>query len=576
MTSTVLMSLTGGAPGPELDKAPTGIPGLDQITGGGLPLGRVTLVAGSAGTGKTLLGMNFLVAGAREHGDPGVLVTFEEPAAKVARNVRSLGFDLDALQRDGLLVVLSFPVDPSEIIAAGEFDFEPLFAILDAAISQVGARRVVLDTIEVLFGAFGDDTIVRAELSRLARWLEDRGVTTIVTGERGDASLTRHGTEEYVTDCVIVLDHRVREEVSTRRLRVVKYRGSAHGTNEYPFLISAHGFTVLPVTSIALDYGAPEERISTGIARLDHMLSGGLFRGSTVMLSGTAGTGKTSLGAHLVDAACGRGERVLLTLFEESPAQFLRNMRSIGLDMRPWVDAGLLRIWAAQPSAFGLETHLAVLARMVEEEAPSVAVLDGISGLASGVLPPEALSVVGRQIDLLKSRGTTTLITALTHGDETSTVSVSSMVDTWLLLRNVEANGERNRLLFVLKSRGTAHSNQVREFVFTDHGVELVDVYIGPAGVLAGSARVAQQAAQRDADVQAAEDLGQRRRELHRSVLEREAHLAAVRDQLEAERAEIERIDRRERNLVTDTEANRSAMSARRWADAAPSNGGQQ
>ena len=575
MDNTVLTSLTGGAVGPELEKAPTGIVGLDQITGGGIPLGRVTLVAGGAGAGKTLLGMNFLVAGARDYGEPGVLVSFEESAAKVARNVRSLGFDLDEMQRDGHLVVLSFPVEPTEIVAAGEFDFGPLFAIIDDAISRVGARRVVLDTIEVLFGAFGDDTIVRAELSRLARWLEDRGVTAIVTGERGDKSLTRHGIEEYVTDCVIVLDHRVRDEISTRRLRVVKYRGSAHGTNEYPFLISARGFTVLPVTSIALDYDAPEERVSTGIARLDHMLSGGLFRGSTIMVSGTAGTGKTSLGAHLVDAACRRGERALLTLFEESPAQFLRNMRSIGLDLRPWTDAGLLRIWAAQPSAFGLETHLAVLARLIEEEAPSVAVLDGISGLASGVLPPEALSVVGRQIDLLKSRRITTMITALSHGDETSTVSVSSMVDTWLLVRNVEANGERNRLLFVLKSRGTAHSNQVREFVLTDHGVELVDVYIGPEGVLAGSARVAQQAAQRDTDLRVAEDLGHRRRELHRNVLEREAHLVAVQDQLDAERTEIERIDLRERHQVADTEADRSAMSTRRWADAAPSNGGQ-
>ncbi len=575
MDNTVLTSLTGGAVGPELEKAPTGILGLDQITGGGIPLGRVTLVAGGAGAGKTLLGMNFLVAGARDYGEPGVLVSFEESAAKVARNVRSLGFDLDEMQRDGHLVVLSFPVEPTEIVAAGEFDFGPLFAIIDDAISRVGARRVVLDTIEVLFGAFGDDTIVRAELSRLARWLEDRAVTTIVTGEQGDASLTRHGIEEYVTDCVIVLDHRVRDEISTRRLRVVKYRGSAHGTNEYPFLISARGFTVLPVTSIALDYDAPEERVSTGIARLDHMLSGGLFRGSTVMVSGTAGTGKTSLGAHLVDAACRRGEQVLLTLFEESPAQFLRNMRSVGLDLRPWVDAGLLRIWAAQPSAFGLETHLAVLARLVEEETPSVAVLDGISGLASGVLAPEALSVVGRQIDLLKSRGITTLITALSHGGETSTVSVSSMVDTWLLVRNVEANGERNRLLFVLKSRGTAHSNQVREFVLTDHGVELVDVYIGPAGVLAGSARVAQQAARREAELRVAEDLGQRRRELHRSVLEREAHLLTVQDQLDAERTELERIDLRERHLAADTQADRSAMSTRRWADAAPKNGGQ-
>jgi len=578
MVSTVLASLTEGAVGPGLENAPTGIPGLDQITGGGLPLGRVTLVAGGAGAGKTLLGLNFLVAGARQYGEPGVLMTFEESAAKVALNVRSLGFDLDELVRRDLLAVLAFRVDPSEIVAAGEFDFEPIFAILDDAISRVGAKRVVLDTIEVLFGAFGDDAIVRSELSRLVRWLEDRAVTVVLTGERGGGSgLTRHGIEEYVTDCVIVLDHRVSAEISTRRLRVVKYRGSAHGTNEYPFLISARGFTVLPITSVALDYQASEERISTGIARLDHMLGGGMFRGSTLMVSGTAGTGKTSLGAHVVNAACARGEQALMVLLEESPAQVLRNMRSIGLDLRPWVEAGLLRIWAARPSLFGLETHLATLARLIDEQEPSVAVLDGIASLSNGIpsteVTTEVTSIVARKIDLFKSRGITSVVTSLGRGEDVSTVSVSSMVDTWLLLRNTEANGERNRLLFVLKSRGTAHSNQVREFVLTDHGVELVDVYIGAAGVLAGSARVTQQAAERDAELQVAEDLARRRRELHGSVIEHEAHLVAMQDQLDAERAEIDRIGLREGHQVADTEADRSAMAARRWADASPHNG---
>jgi circadian clock protein KaiC len=533
----------------------------------------VTLVAGSAGAGKTLLGLEFLVAGARQYGEPGVLVSFEESQAKVARNVRSLGFDLDKLQRDGLLVVLSFQVEPAEIVATGEFDFEPLFAILDDAIGRIGAKRVVLDTIEVLFGAFGDDSIVRSELSRLARWLEERGVTTIVTGERGDKSLTRNGIEEYVTDCVIALDHRVTDEISTRRLRVVKYRGSAHGTNEYPFLISARGFVVLPITSIALDYGASEERISTGIARLDHMLSGGLFRGSTLMVSGTAGTGKSSLGAHLANSACARGERALLILFEESPDQFMRNMRSVGLDLRPWVDAGLLRIWAARPSTLGLETHLAVLARLIEEKTPSVAVIDGIGSIGHGILAAEANSMVTRKIDMLKARGITTLITALGNGDEAAIESLSSMMDTWLLLRNIEADGERNRLLFVLKSRGTAHSNQVREFVLTSHGVELIDVYVGAAGVLAGSARLAQQASERDEAARQADDLARRRRELRRSVLEREAHLVAMQDQLDAERAEIDRIDLRERHRATDTEADRSVMRLRRWADTAAVNG---
>jgi circadian clock protein KaiC len=578
MDNTVLTSFTDGAVGPGLEKAPTGIPGLDQITGGGLPRGRVTLVAGSAGSGKTLLGLNFLVAGARQYGEPAVLMTFEESAAKVALNVRSLGFDLDELQRSGLLAVLAFQVDPSEMVAAGEFDFEPIFAILDDAIRRVGAKRVVLDTIEVLFGAFGDDAIVRSELSRLMRWLEERGVTVVMTGERGHGSgLTRHGIEEYVTDCVIVLDHRVTAEISTRRLRVVKYRGSAHGTNEYPFLISARGFTVLPITSVALNYEASEERISTGISRLDHMLGGGMFRGSTLMVSGTAGTGKTSLGAHMVNAACRRGEQALMILIEESPEQMLRNMRSLGLDLRPWVEAGLLRIWAARPSAYGLETHLAIFAELIEEKMPSVVVIDGIASLSNGIpateVNTEMISIVARKIDLLKSRGITSVITALGQGEDASTVAMSSMVDTWLLLRNTEANGERNRLLFVLKSRGTAHSNQVREFVLTDHGVELVDVYVGAAGVLAGSARVTQQAAERDEELRIAEELARRRRELHRSVIEREAHLVAVQDQLDAERTEIQRIDLREGHLVADIEADRSTMAARRWADAVPHNG---
>jgi circadian clock protein KaiC len=578
MDDTVLTSFTDGAVGPGLEKAPTGIPGLDQITGGGLPLGRVTLVAGSAGAGKTLLGLNFLVAGARQYGDPGVLMTFEESAAKVALNVRSLGFDLDELQRSGLLAVLAFQIDPSETVAVGEFDFAPLFAILDDAIRRVGAKRVVLDTIEVLFGAFGDDTIVRSELSRLMRWLEDRGVTVVLTGERGNGSgLTRHGIEEYVTDCVIVLDHRVNAEISTRRLRVVKYRGSAHGTNEYPFLISARGFTVLPITSVALNYEASEERVSTGIARLDHMLGGGMFRGSTLMVSGAAGTGKTSLGAHVVNSACERGEQALLVLLEESPEQVLRNMRSLGLDLRPWVEAGLLRIWASRPSAYGLETHLAILAELIEEKTPAVAVIDGIASLSNGIssteVNPEAISIVARKIDLFKSRGITNVITMLDQGEDVSTVALSAMVDTWLQLRNTETNGERNRLLFVLKSRGTAHSNQVREFVLTDHGVELVDVYVGAAGVLAGAARVTQQAVKREEELRIAEELAGRRRELNRSVIEREAHMVAVQDQLDAERTEIKRIDVRAGHLVADTAADRSEMAARRWADATPHNG---
>jgi circadian clock protein KaiC len=386
--------------------------------------------------------------------------------------------------------------------------------------------------------------------------------------------LTRHGIEEYVSDCVIVLDHRVQDDISTRRLRVVKYRGSAHGTNEYPFLISARGLSVLPVTSIALDYDASEERISTGVSRLDHMLDGGVFQGSTVLVSGTAGTGKTSVGAHLVQAACARGERALWVLFEESPAQILRNMRSIGLDLQPWVDVGLLHISAVRPSTYELEAHLALLADLIEEVGPSVAVLDGLAALAMATGHPEVARLLARKLDLLKAHGITTLATTLGDGEEASTVGISSMVDTWLLLRNVESNGERNRLLFVLKSRGTAHSNQVREFLLTDHGIELADVYIGQAGLLTGSARLAQEAAERDADTWQKDDQDRRRRALHRDIREREAHLTAVQDQLAAERAELDEIGDRERRQATDAAMDRSAMATRRWADTVHGNGG--
>ena len=514
------------------------------------------------------------MAGAREYGEPGVLVSFEESAGKVSANAASLGFDLDRLQRDGLLVVHSFRVDPAQVIETGEFDFEPLFLLLDDTIERIGAKRVVLDTVEVLFAVFRDQSIVRGELGRLFRWLEDRAVTAIVTGERSDG-LSRYGIEEYVSDCVIVLDHRIRDEVSTRRLRIVKYRGSAHGTNEYPFLISARGFMVLPITSVTLDYAAPEERSSTGVARLDHMLSGGLFRGSTVLVSGAAGTGKTTLAAHLVDSACARGERALLVLFEESPDQVIRNMRSVGLDLGRWVEAGLLRMWAARPTAFGLESHLAVLAQLIVEFAPPVAVLDGLAGLTHGSCVAEVSSMVARQIDLLKRRGITVLATTLAEEAGTSTIGISSLVDTWLLLRNVELDGERNRLLFVLKSRGSAHSNQVREFVLTDRGVELADVYVGPAGVVTGSARTIQQARERDAKLQRDEDLMRRQRELRRAIVEREARLSLLQDELAADKAEIDRINRRQQRQVADVEEDRAAMASRRWADQAEDERGQ-
>ena len=534
------------APGamPELGKAATGIQGFDEITGGGLPRGRPTLVTGAAGSGKTLFGIEFLVRGAREFNEPGVLLAFEESQGDLATNVASLGFDLEQLERDGMLAIDAFRLDPGEIIATGSFDLEGLFIRLAAAVESVGAKRVVLDTIEMLFAALPNEAIIRAELGRLFRWLKERGLTAIVTGERGsEGQLTRFGIEEYVSDCVVVLDHRVHDEISTRRLRVAKYRGSLHGTNEYPFLITDQGLVVVPITSVGLTYEVSDERVSTGIPRLDEMLSGGVYRGSSVMISGTAGAGKTSIAALMVDAACARGERALFFSLEESPDQLVRNMRSIGIDLQRWIDAGLLFLRAVRPTAFGFEEHLAMLHRLLDESEPSLVVLDAVASLTHAGTGSKTMSTITRDLDLLKGRGITTVTTTMTHGaaQESSDVDVSSLVDTWLLLRNDESNGERNRLMFVIKSRGSNHSNQVREFVLTDDGAELVDVYVGPDGVLTGSARIEQISQERLAHAARADESERRQQELARKSEAVDAQIAGLRSQLAADTAELER-----------------------------------
>jgi circadian clock protein KaiC len=538
-----------------IEKAPTGISGFDEITHGGLPRGRPTLVSGAAGSGKTMFAIEFLVRGARDLGEPGVLLAFEESQDDLTANVASLGFDLEALQRDGLLAVDAFRLDPSEIVETGAFDLDGLFIRLAAAVEAVNAKRVVLDTIELLFSALPNEAIIRGELGRLFRWLKERGLTVVITGERGrDGQFSRFGIEEYVSDCVVTLDHRIDDEVSTRRLRVAKYRGSLHGTNEYPFLITADGLVVVPITSMSLSYEASDERLSTGIERLDEMLSGGVYRGSSVMISGTAGTGKTSIAAAMADAACARGERALFFSLEESPSQLIRNMRSIGIDLQQWLDSGLLVIESVRPTAFGFEEHLAMLHRVTETHRPTLAVLDAVAGMTRAGERSATRSVISRDLDLLKARGITTVMTTLAHQDnlETSQVDMSSLIDTWLLLRNHESNGERNRLMFVIKSRGSAHSNQVREFVLTDHGAELVDVYVGPRGVLTGSARVAQMA-QEDADLTTlGEESERRRKELASRAAATEAQIAALRAQLDVETAEFER-------LVADSEAQRQS-----------------
>jgi circadian clock protein KaiC len=479
-----------------LPKAATGIQGFDEITGGGLPRARPTLVCGGAGCGKTLFAAEFLVRGATQFGEPGVFMTFEETAEDLVQNFRSLGFDLEKLIARNKLLVDYVHVDRSEIEETGDYDLDGLFIRLGHAIDSIGAKRVVLDTIETLFGGLANAAILRSELRRLFRWLKDKKVTAVITGERGEGTLTRHGLEEYVSDCVIVLDQRVNEQLSTRRLRIVKYRGSLHGTNEYPFVITENGISVLPITSLALRQEASDERVSTGIPWLDDMLGGpGVYRGSSLLIAGTAGTCKTTLAAHFADAAARRGERCLYFAFEESESQLVRNMRSIGLDLAPWLKKNLLRVEATRPTAYGLEAHLATFHKLVSDFQPRVVIVDPITTFTNAGTAAQAESMMMRLIDFLKGEQITAVLTSLTRANPEQTQAyISSVIDTWLLLLDIELGGERNRGMYILKSRGMAHSNQIREFILSGHGVELKDAYVGPEGVLTGSMRLAQEA----------------------------------------------------------------------------------
>jgi len=559
---------------PQLPKAPTGIQGLDEITGGGLPKGRPTLICGGAGCGKTLLAMEFLVRGATEFNEPGVFMAFEESTQDLTKNVASLGFDLKDLVARKKIVLDFVYIERSEIEESGEYDLEGLFIRLGSAIASIGAKRVVLDTIESLFAGLPNPLILRAELRRLFRWLKEKGVTAIITGERGEGTLTRQGLEEYVSDCVIVLDHRVSEQTSSRRLRVVKYRGSTHGTNEYPFLIDEDGISVLPVTSLALNHIASTERVSTGIQRLDAMLGGtGYYRGSSVLVSGTAGTGKSSIAAHFADAACRRGERVLYFSFEESPSQIMRNMNSIGIDLQQWVKKGLLHINANRPSFAGLETHLAMKHKMINDFKPQVAILDPLNSFVVGNNEIGVQSMFMRLLDFLKTKQITALFTNLTSGSgvlEQTEIGISSLIDTWLLLRAIDSGGERNRGLSILKSRGMAHSNQIREFMLTDHGVELRDVYVGPEGVLTGSARLTKEAENEAAKLIRNQEVELRRIELERKRTTLEAQIAMLRAEFAVQEIASSKIIGQEKAEKAQLAQGRVDMGLSRNVDAKP------
>jgi circadian clock protein KaiC len=554
----------------DLPKTRTGIKGLDEVTGGGLPAGRPTLVCGPAGCGKTLLAMEFLVRGITEFGDPGVFFTFEESADDLIANVASLGFDLTALEADGKLVIDHVIVAGAELEEAGDWDLDGLFLRLGDAIDSIGAKRVVIDTVEVLFAAFSNTAVLRSELRRLFSWLKARGVTAVITGERGDGTLTRYGIEEYVSDCVIVLDHRVSEQTSTRRLRILKYRGSLHGTNEYPFLIGESGVSVFPITAAGLRHGVSAERLSSGVPRLDAMLGdGGFYKGSAVLVSGTAGTGKSTLAAQFCATACARGDRALYFSFEESESEVIRNMSSVGIQLRQWVEAGLLQFRCSRPSLLGLEAHLFAIQKAVLDFEPAVVAKDPVSDLLRIGTGADVAAMLTRQIDFLKSRGVTVMFTSLnteaelTQGDQ----QMASLADTWLLLRSVEGNGEHNRVLRVLKSRGTAHSNQIREFLLTEDGIELADVYVGPQGVLTGSARSAREATERAEDTARMEDLDQRRADLERRRQTVEAQVAALWRNFESEADTVARLLSHGSTGIDDRAGQRAEQGRLRRAD---------
>ena len=545
-----------------LPKTPTGIRGLDEITDGGLPKGRPTLVCGAAGCGKTLLAMEFIVRGAREFNEPGVFIAFEETGKELADNVASLGFDLPSLIRRKKVVVDYVRVERSEIEETGEFDLEGLFIRLGSAIDGIGAKRVVLDSLEALFAGLPNEAIVRAELRRLFAWLKQKGVTAIITGEQGEETLTRHGLEEYVSDCVIALDHRVHNQVATRRLRIVKYRGSAHGTNEYPALIDEHGLSVLPISSLGLNYPVSTAYLSSGIPRLDTMLAGkGYFKGSSILVSGTAGSGKSSMAAAFADNVCARGGRCLYWSSEESPAQIVRNMASIGFDLGRHVRKGLLRFHAVRPTLYGLESHVVSLHKLVHEFRPEALVMDPITNLTAVGDDAEIKAMLTRVIDFLKTEGITAIFTSLTSGAsvlEQSEVGVSSLMDSWLLLSMVQSASERNRLLYLLKSRGMAHSNQMREFVLSNKGIDLADVYVGPGAVYTGTARLNQEAHDQAEKLVQQQAVERRQRELELERRNLEAQAAALQARLAtiaAEEGFAARLEKQRADTARRTEA---------------------
>ena len=555
-----------------LQKCPTGITGFDELSEGGLPRGRATLLAGQAGAGKTLFAMGFVLNGITQYQEPGVFVSFEENPGDLAVNIASLGFDLKRLQQENRLRILHLNLDPNQLIESGEFDLEGVFLRLGAAIDAIGARRIALDAVENLFSAFSDLRILRGEFRRLLNWLKDKGITAVVTTERGQSSITRHGLEEYIADCVVTLDNRVDDQIATRRRRIVKYRGSAHGSDECPFILDHNGFSVMPITSAGLAYTVSSERVSTGIPSLDAMLVGGGFRGSSILVTGTAGTGKSSIAAHLVDAACRRGERCLYVALEESRDQIERNMTSIGFDLAQWHRADLLRFHASRPTSSGLETHLATVIALVDAYQPNVVVVDPVSAFSTTTNDEAVKLMLIRLVDMLKSRSITSLFNALTSGNtvaESTAIGISSLMDVWFLLRNLELAGERTRGLYVCKARGMAHSNQIREFLLTDNGVRLIDVVLDDEGqLLTGSARQMHRTLKENEAATRQAETARRREALENRRHVVEAKIAALRAEFDEELRVLETaLSQEDTDRISSEQSNAEMASQRSGAN---------
>jgi circadian clock protein KaiC len=558
-------------PLPGIAKCSSGIHGFDEITFGGLPRGRSTLICGGAGTGKTLFAMEFIVRGARDFREPGLFVTFEESAAELVTNVASLGIDLAQLIERKRLAIDHIQLSPSEIMATGEFNLDGLFIHLGAAIKAVGAKRIAIDSLGTLLARLPNELILGGELRRLFAWLKELGITAIITTELGDTTLTRYRLDEYISDCVIVLDQRVINQMSTRRLRIIKYRGALHGTNEYPMLIDEGGLSVLPIRALNLDYPLTGQHQRTGIPRLDTMLGGkGFYRGSCILISGSAGSGKTSLAALFALQLAREGKRCLYLPTEEAPRQLLRNLTSIGVDLAVPLRQGLLKMQPIRPTIFGLEQHLLNIQREVEHFRPAAVIIDPTSSLTSIGDPLAIEGMLIRLINFLKMKGITLLLTSLTAGgplEEASMAAISSQVDTWIVQKMVQTPSERNRVLYIMKSRGMAHSNQLREYTLSARGVDLLDVYDSGGEEATGTGRLRQQAhAEAEEKVRSlAAEQGLRARAQTRRNLQ--AQIAELETQLSETKLDRQREQRRVQSQAATLRTDQTRLARARKED---------